>query len=482
MQVVEIKIDNVWGKVVQILPQGVFDAVRKECSYIPKAAEYTARTYGYRPTSIQRFNKKDQSFRVGLLNRVRATLREFGMLSVVVDNRINKEIEDDIKDYKLAQGIEIRDYQSAAVKEILINKRAAQEIATGGGKTLIMAAAIAEVQKPTMVLTNSTVLMYQTARAIGEAIGTKVGMIGDSVFEPRWVTVAMVQSLEGACDKYGSCAYKDDKIDLIKKTKFLIVDECHRIAAKTIFDLSADFEAAGMAAFFTATMRRLDGRDLDLEAAAGPINYHIPMIDLIRGGYLVAPEILYLDVPERMIPPNRSYLMTTKKYDELREFYIDQNDERNELIAEAATELVAKQHPTLIAVRHIDHGNRIKALLPSACEIYGDTSDRVKKFEEFEKGNIQLVISTLCKEGFDCPRLSAVIVAYDCQDTEQIVGRIVRLFPNKDRAIVIHLVDKHPIFKRHVRHCEKIFYSPQKISRTRISKSRLSVQVPPRIL
>jgi superfamily II DNA or RNA helicase len=482
MQVVEIKVDNVWGRVVQALPQNVFDAVRKECSYIPKAAAYTARTYGYRPTSIQRFNKRDQSFRVGLLNRVRAVLREFGMLSAIIDNRINREIEDDIKDYRLSQGIEIRDYQADAVKEILTNKRAAQEIATGGGKTLIMAAAIAEAQKPTTVLTNSTILMYQTAKLIGEAIGTKVGMVGDSVFEPRWITVAMVQSLEGACDKNGSCAYKDDKIELIKRTRFLIVDECHRIAAKTIFDLSADFDGAGMAAFFTATMRRLDGRDLDLEAAAGPINYHMPMIDLIRGGYLVAPEVLYLDVPELVVPPNRSYLMTTKKYDDLREFYIDQNDERNELIADAAMELVAKQHPTLIAVRHIDHGNRIKTLLPSACEIYGDTPDRVKKFEEFEKGNIQLVISTLCKEGFDCPRLSAVIIAYDCQDTEQIVGRVVRLFPNKDRAIVVHLVDKHPIFKRHVRHCEKIFYSPQKISRTRISKSQLSVKIPLRIL
>jgi superfamily II DNA or RNA helicase len=294
--------------------------------------------------------------------------------------------------------------------------------------------------------------------------------------------VAMVQSLEGACDKYGSCAYKDDKIDLIKRTKFLIVDECHRIAAKTIFDLSADFDNAGMAAFFTATMRRLDGRDLDLEAAAGPINYHMPMNRLVAGGYLVAPEVLYLDVPERQIPPNKSYLMTTKKYDELREFYIDQTDERNELIAEAATELIAKKHPTLIAVRHIDHGNRIKALLPAACEIYGDTPDRVKKFEEFAKGDVPAVISTLCKEGFDCPPLSAVIIAYDCQDTEQIVGRVVRLHPNKDRAIVIHLVDKHPIFKRHVKHCEKVFYSPQGISKTRVSKSQLPTLIPPRLL
>ena len=480
MQIVEIKVDNVWGRVMQPLPLNVFDAVRKECSYIAKDTAYSARTYGYRPTPVHRFNKKNQTFRVGLLSRVRSTLRENGVLSHIIDGRINGEATNDIKDYRLLPGIKIRPYQVDAVREILENKRAAQEIATGGGKTLIMAAAIAEIQKPTMVLTNSTILMYQTAKAIGEAIGTKVGMIGDSVFEPRWVTVAMVQSLEGACDKYSTCTYKDDKIELIKKTQFLIVDECHRMAAKTIFDLSADFENAGMAAFFTATMRRLDGRDLDLEAAAGPINYHMPMAALVRGGYLVAPEVLYLDVPERAVPPKQSYLMTTKKYDELREFYVDQNDERNELIAEAATELVAKQHPTLIAVRHIDHGNRIKALLPSACEIYGNTPDRVSRFQEFEKGNVQLVISTLCKEGFDCPRLSAVIIAYDCQDTEQIVGRIVRLFPKKDRAIVVHLMDKHHIFKRHVKHCEKMFYIPQKIKRTHINKHQLPSQVPPR--
>jgi len=161
-------------------------------------------------------------------------------------------------------------------------------------------------------------------------------------------------------------------------------------------------------------------------------------------------------------------------YNTLREFHIDKYQERTELIAEAARVLMHNEHSTLIAVRHIDHGNKIKELLPCAVEIYAETYNRVQLFDEFRNGKIPVVISTLCKEGIDIPRCSAVIIAHDTQDAQQLVGRIVRLYPGKERAIVVHMVDEHPIFKKHIKYNEKVFYKPQKIATEYITEDDLA--------
>ena len=221
-------------------------------------------------------------------------------------------------------------------------------------------------------------------------------------------------------------------------------------------------------------MRRLDGKDLDLEAASGPINYSVDMHTLIDTGWLVRPHVYYLKVPPRYISPKDSHLVNCKVYNTLREFHIDKYKERTELAAEAAKVLAIAGHSTLISVRHIDHGNQLKELLPTAVEIYAETYNRVALFEKFREGNIPIVISTLCKEGIDIPRCSAVVIAHDTQDAQQLVGRIVRLYPGKEKAIVVHLVDEHPVFKKHIKFNEKVFYKPQKIVMEHITEHDFS--------
>src|SRR3989304_8586339 len=461
MNIIRIKVDNVYGQILDEIPENVFNELRKECSYISKQAAYSSRQYGYRPHPIYRFSKT-MIFRVGLLNKVQTILRSYNILSHIENDDIGADIIG--SPLPISAKFKLRDYQTAAVDDILKHRKTAHEIATGGGKTIIMGDAIAKVGVKTTVLTNSTVLLYQTVKVLKEMLNTEIGIVGDSICDPKDITVAMVQSLEGVSDKNDTKSNRQDKLSFIADTNFLIVDECHRIAAKTIFDLSSEFKNARYAAFFTATMRRLDGKDLDLEAASGPINYSVDMRRLINEGWLVRPHVYYLKVPPRYIPPNKSHLLNCKVYNTLREFHIDSYKERTELVANAAAQLTSNGHSTLISVRNIEHGNNIKALLPNAVEIYAETYNRVALFDKFRNGDIELVISTLCKEGIDIPKCSAVVIAHDTQDSQQLIGRIIRLHPDKEKAIVVHLFDEHPVFKKHIKHNEKIFLKPQKIS------------------
>ena len=470
MNIVRIKLDNVYGKILDPIPDRAFKELREECSYISKQLAYSSRQYGYRPHPTYRFSKT-MVFRIGLLNKVLGILRSNSILSHIIEEDIEEIVS---SPFVISDNFKLRDYQLGSVDDIIKRKKTAHEIATGGGKTIIMGDAIAKLGLKTTILTNSTVLMHQTAKLLGQMLNQEIGMVGDSIFSPRDVTVAMVQSLEGIYDKGNVASNKEDKHSLIEGTKFLIVDECHRIAANTIFELSGGFRNARCAAFFTATMRRLDGKDLDLEAASGPINYSVEMYDLIDKGWLVRPHVYYLKIPPRNISPKESHMVNCKVYNTLREFHIDNYKERTGLVAKAASVLADSGHPTLVAVRHINHGNQIKELLPSAVEIYAETYNRVLLFDQFRDGKIPIVISTLCKEGIDIPRCSAVVIAHDTQDAQQLVGRIVRLYPNKEKAVVVHLVDEHPIFKKHIRYNERVFYRPQKISMEYITEDDLS--------
>jgi len=460
MDIVRIKVNNVYGQILDPIPEKVFKELREDCSYISKQLAYSSRQYGYHPHPTYRFSKT-MVFRVGLLSRIRGILRSHSVLAHILEEECSDETVG--SPIPISDNFKLRDYQFSAVDDILKRRKTAHEIATGGGKTIIMGDAIAKIGLKTTVLTNSTVLMHQTAKLLKQMLGIEIGMVGDSIFNPKDVTVAMVQSLEGVYDKEDASSNKGDKISLIEGTKFLIVDECHRIAAKTIFDLSANFKGARYATFFTATMRRLDGKDLDLEAASGPIYYSVPMIKLMDEGWLVRPTVYCLKVPHRYISPKDSHVIDCKVYNTLRDFHIDKYQERTELIAEAATHMVNYGLQVLISVRHIEHGNNIKKLLPSAIEIYAETSGQSALFDSIrnnESGGI--LISTLCKEGWDMPNCSGLIIASDTQDPEQLVGRIVRLHPHKTCAIVVHLADQHPIFRRHLKNSERIFYNKNK--------------------
>lgn len=471
MIIVRIKVDNVYGKILDTIPENVLNELRKECSYVSKQAAYSSRQYGYRPHPVYRFSKT-MVFRIGLLSKVQTILRSYNILSHIENDNVGADVTS--SPFPISDKFKLRDYQIAAVDDILKRRKTAHEIATGGGKTIIMGDAIAKIGLKTTVLTNSTILLYQTAKVLKEMLNTDIGIVGDSIFDPKDVTVAMVQSLEGVYDKDNTQPNRDAIRSLIAGTNFLIIDECHRVAANTIFDLSSEFKNAKCAAFFTATMRRLDGKDLDLEAASGPINYSVDMHKLINEGWLVRPHVYYLKVPPRHIPPNKSHLVNCKVYNTLREFHIDSYEERTELVAKAADTLANNGHSTLVSVRNIAHGNDIKKLLPTAVEIYAETYNRVSLFDKFRNGDIPIIVSTLCKEGIDIPRCSAVVIGHDTQDTQQIVGRIIRLHPGKEKAIVVHLVDEHPIFKKHIKYNEKVFLRPQKISMEYITENDIS--------
>lgn len=119
-------------------------------------------------------------------------------------------------------GITLRDYQLEAAKTLIDVKRGVAKMATNSGKTEVMAVVLKALNTRSVVLVRRKELMYQTAERFKQRGLSNVGMIGDGIWEPNVITVAMIQTL--GADIQRCNIFKDNKV--------LIIDECHNISSK----------------------------------------------------------------------------------------------------------------------------------------------------------------------------------------------------------------------------------------------------------
>lgn len=116
----------------------------------------------------------------------------------------------------------LRDYQKKAVEAALTRTRGIVQISTGGGKTEVMAAIVASVPGPWLILVPQADLLEQTADRLEKRTGERPGIVGDGQWNPGRVTVATFQTLSRRMSKAKDrAAYQ-----LVEQARGLIVDEC----------------------------------------------------------------------------------------------------------------------------------------------------------------------------------------------------------------------------------------------------------------
>jgi superfamily II DNA or RNA helicase len=134
---------------------------------------------------------------------------------------------------------------------------------TGTGKTEVAFAAMARTQVATLVVAPVRDLMYQWHRRIAAAFGYDAGIVGDTTFDIRPVTVTTYDSAYIHMDKMGA------------GFGLLIFDEEHHLPGRCRRE-AALLSAAAMRLGLTATPERSDGLHADLDHLIGPVVYRLP--------------------------------------------------------------------------------------------------------------------------------------------------------------------------------------------------------------
>ena len=334
--------------------------------------------------------------------------------------------------------VTLRPYQATAIADLRAcysarNRAPLLVLPTGGGKTVIIAAAIAGARdrgRRCLVVAHRRELIRQASDKLRLA-GVPHGIVAP--WSPE--TDDMVQ--------VGSVQTLARRLELLPRFVLIVLDEAHHAVArqwKRLIEAQPNARLLGV----TATPQRLDGKGLGI-ACGGPFDALVEgpsVLELIAGGYLV---------PSRVFAPPEG--------PDLSSVRVVRGD------FEAAGLAAAMDRPGLVgdAVQHYRrHAAGLPAIAFCASVRHAETvasafrvagieavavdgsmhpTQREAALAGLASGAVHVVCAAdLISEGLDVPNLGAVILLRPTQSLAlhlQQIGRGLRPAPGKDALVVL---------------------------------------------
>ena len=323
---------------------------------------------------------------------------------------------------------------------------------TGTGKSIILAAlAVSLLEKGRiLVLIHRQDIAKQLATTLKEE-GLNVGLLmqGQRVLSAL-VTVATIQSLS-------SLALQDLLLASDIPIAIIFIDEAHHaVEGSTYGRIIAEIEKSPPPKSipvigFTSTPYRSDKQSMLSLLPTCAFARDIP--DMVRDGWL-APltwKPLRVDIDLSQVG-NRSQ-DGEDDYDERALSMHLARTAITEAIARKVVPLIG-QRPTLVFAASVEHAEQLAEAFcqygTAARAISGrqSRSERDQVFAQWRAGMVQVVCNcSLLTEGFDFPEIAALVIARPTRSPSlyvQMLGRGIRLAPDKQDCLVLDVVGNDP--------------------------------------
>jgi superfamily II DNA or RNA helicase len=446
-----IDIFNVKSYIKGTLSKICIDQIKFATSYaVPGAYFSKAYKNKYWDGRKQLFNLRDQSFPTGLLSKIRPILAKHNLSYTIQDCRIKPK---PTLNLKFTPPIILRDYQHNAINLSLQKQRGIIRAATGAGKSFIIAGIAGSANVPTLILVHKRDIFWQLIETLATSLNTEIGRIGAGHVEPKTITVAMIQTIarvfnpELKIDKEDEDTEIEDPENLksfVKSIQCVIVDECHHLNLGTYEAVLQNCSEAFYRIGLSATPYRTDNADIVIEAHTGPKFVDISASQLIEKGILASPSIYMYQFKHTRQP-------TALSYQELYTSEIVKNTPRNELIVHITAEALKSNKTVLIAITRVEHGKileeELQKIEPTAIFASGALDSKVRQeiLKDLDEQKRKVVIcTTVFGEGVNVPSLNVLINAKaqdSAVDSMQLVGRVLRVTPNKKTATIVDIMD-----------------------------------------
>lgn len=311
---------------------------------------------------------------------------------------------------------------------------------TGSGKSVVIANIAKELEGNTLVFQPSKEILEQNYAKF-RSYGYRASIYSASAGQKRIdkVTFATI----------GSVAAKHH---LFKNFTNIIIDECHLVNSKggmyhDFIHAIEDCKVLGLTATPYRLTNGMDGAMLKFLTRTRPrifsdVLYIVQNSVLFESGFLAKLEYFPFDVIDRKMLQLNS---TGTDYSEasLKKYYGQIDMPRQ--TAYWAARLLAKRKNLLIFCSLIEEAMAAKRLIDGAVVITGQTEkrEREKILADFKNGRIRCLLNVgVLTTGFDYPELEAVLLARSTMSLSlyyQMIGRCMRIHPNKQTAWVVDL-------------------------------------------
>ena len=389
---------------------------------------------------------------------------------------------------------ELRDYQEEFFKDnentIEGNTGILIEAACGNGKTVMAIYLSCLRGRQTLVLVPTYYLAKQWASAIGtftDATCTILTSKDKDIPTDRDFTIVVMDLF--------SCRVLPD--ELVMNIGHTILDEAHRVGAEMYLPILEEIPSKYRTAL-TATFRRTDGVHRILKYHFGEHlkmenRFPRPRVYAVRTGVKVNNVVSKNKAHENFLDfldsVNHPYVETcktisfepskvlTEKADKMvkdgkvtkvshREIMscLKRGSELSYTVVDSfLNESSSRRKVTITLIRKcLEAGRTIlflskrKDVLRAMNKVFAEyrpmlivseTNERTEEEENYLQTSCRLVlgVTQLAKEGLDIDRLDTLIIHLPMKDTEQAIGRISRLHPDKKFPTCLYLLDECPI-------------------------------------
>ena len=363
-------------------------------------------------------------------------------------------------------------YQPETVDELVKRGSMIAQLATGAGKSLVCCIAVARIKRPSLFITTRGVLLHQMLNTLQGSIdyraengepdmaGVTVGVIGDGVWNPKKITVAMVQTLAARLKDPDVFSDKNKQMrqlkiqaktkELLSRYELIILEEAHEVSGSSYYEVVKYCKNAHYRLALTATPGMKDDAEdnMRLMACVGPIGIKVTEKELIDKGILAKPYFKYINNPKPAKLHNGTSWQRAYKAG------IVECEKRNALIVAEAVQMKNYGLSVIVLVQHTNHGDLVKNLLKSAglkvSFIRGSSTQEVRQeaLSKLGAGKLDVLIGTnVLDVGVDVPSVGAIILAGGGKAEvalRQRIGRGLRrkkLGPNV--AFVVDFTDDH---------------------------------------
>jgi superfamily II DNA or RNA helicase len=304
--------------------------------------------------------------------------------------------------------------------------------ATGSGKTATTARFLSKLDYFCLFVVHRINLMYQSQKEIAQWVGKEVGVVGNSEFDPRDITVATVQTLKLHQD--------DPKFQAwFKQVKIVVVDELHKQMAKKNFSLLDKLKPLARYGL-TATLQ-LSRKPVRMKAwaFAGPVGYSFPIEQATKQGVVSQGKVIQLVFPEDYDWSNE------KDYQQEYDYEVIDNELKLNSVRKQVDLLLSNGRYVLILVERVRHVGVLHKLFKDTKHrlAYGGIkkSRREQSQDKFEDGSVRLMIANgVFKDGINLKRVDTIIDMTEWpskDDTLQKFGRGVRKHQDKKSLLFI---------------------------------------------
>ena len=390
-----------------------------------------------------------------------------------LENNIPFEFESFSFDEKIKQiepslpGITFREEQLNLVQIATKGKRGIIKSPTGSGKTVLAGGVISQFPTANCIfIVHTSALFSQTIEEFQKWF-ENVGWIGNGEYNPRRITVCMIQSINKILIKNKTTKkYEHEKYqefaDLLSEQHIIIVDEAHHLCQQNGHYIETmEHCLAEIRIGFTATTNPPKNKTKEAlvgEGYLGPVIGEFTLEEGIEKGILAKPRLKLIPVPFNADLSN-SY---KKSYPQIYKHGIILNKQRNRLIAKEAALTIDQNKSVLIMITDVVHGHAIM-IQEILLDVYGHKSFIVNggtkiDLREEIKGNlksknIKCVIVTNCwSEGINIPSLDNIILAAGGKSDIRVlqsVGRGLRTSEGKEEILITDFLDPYPYLAQH---------------------------------